>query len=177
MESTIKDSEEKLERAQKDYDEKIRTLKSDAQHNHQRLTERISSLEANIFELERKLVEQSSHTAHMSQELARSAEITALAVQDAREKEVSIFQHAICILKLDRAQKNLLLYPCQLQIARIKVVEENLEAARDGRLRAEKQLEAVQRNLSQIQEQNSSLIAELGEPQRKLALLHEVCQL
>ncbi|XP_034247960.1 leucine-rich repeat-containing protein 45-like [Thrips palmi] len=145
MESTIRDSEGKLERAQKDFDEKMRTYKSDAHHNHQRLTERITSLEANIFDLERKLSEQSSHAAHMSQELARSAEITALAVQEAREKEM----------------------------ARIKVVEENFEAARDGRLRAEKQLETVQHNLSQVQEQNSSLIAELGEPQRKLTLLHE----
>lgn len=145
MELAIRDHEGKYERAQKEFDERMSIFKTDAQRTQQRLTDRISSLEASIFDLERKLSEQSSHAAHMSQELARSAEITALAVQETKEKE----------------------------LARMKIVEENLEAARDGRLRAEKQLETVQRNMTLLQEQNNSLIAELGEPQRKLAQLHE----
>ncbi|KAK3928470.1 Leucine-rich repeat-containing protein 45 [Frankliniella fusca] len=145
MELSNKEHEGKYDRAQKEFDERMNSLKTDALRTQQRLTDRISSLEASIFDLERKLSEQSAHAAHMSQELARSSEITALAVQEAKEKEQ----------------------------ARIKIVEENLETARDGRLRAEKQLETVQRNMALLQEQNNSLIAELGEPQRKLAQLHE----
>ncbi|KAJ1527459.1 hypothetical protein ONE63_007434 [Megalurothrips usitatus] len=145
IDSASRDYEEKLERAQREFREKLGTFKSDAQHTHQRLTDRISTLESSIFDLERKLSEQSAQAALMSQELARSAETMAFAVHEAKEKE----------------------------LARIKIIEENLDAARDGRLRAEKQLETVQRSMALLQEQNNCLIAELGEPQRKMALLHE----
>lgn len=76
------------ERAQKDFDENIKSIKTDALRTQQRLTERISVLESSLFDLEKKLSEQSAQVAHMSQELARSAENTALAVQETKEKEV-----------------------------------------------------------------------------------------
>lgn len=60
-------------------------------------------------------------------------------------------------------------------MARIRVVEDSLETARDERLKTEKQLETAQRHINNLQEQNNALIAELGEPQRKIAQLHEVC--
>lgn len=94
IDSLIREYEGKFERAQKEFEEKIGAVKSDAQRSHQRFTERISSLESTIYDLERKLAEQSSQAAQMSQELARSAETTALAVQEAKAKEVS---DAFCV--------------------------------------------------------------------------------
>ena len=88
------DHELQSERALKDFNEKIKAIKTESLHTQQRLNERISVLESSIFDLEKKLSEQSAQAAHMSQELARSAEITALAVQEAKEKEVRSPQRA-----------------------------------------------------------------------------------
>ncbi|KAJ4444565.1 hypothetical protein ANN_06360 [Periplaneta americana] len=59
------------------------------------------------------------------------------------------------------------------EIARMAQYEEKINSLREEKTSLEKQLALSHSTMTQLQQQNSSLVAELGEPQRKLSQLHE----
>jgi len=60
-----------------------------------------------------------------------------------------------------------------MQIAKLNQYEEKINSLQEEKVSLEKQLSLSHSMMSQLQQQNSSLVAELGEPQRKLLQLHE----
>jgi len=60
-----------------------------------------------------------------------------------------------------------------MQIARLSQYEEKINSLQEEKVSLEKQLSLSHSTMTQLQQQNSSLVAELGEPQRKLLQLHE----
>jgi DNA repair exonuclease SbcCD ATPase subunit len=59
------------------------------------------------------------------------------------------------------------------EIAKLNQYEEKINSLQEEKVSLEKQLSLSHSMMSQLQQQNSSLVAELGEPQRKLLQLHE----
>lgn len=59
------------------------------------------------------------------------------------------------------------------QIAKLSQYEEKINSLQEEKISLEKQLALSHSTMTQLQQQNSSLVAELGEPQRKLLQLHE----
>jgi septal ring factor EnvC (AmiA/AmiB activator) len=60
-----------------------------------------------------------------------------------------------------------------MQIAKLSQYEEKISSLQEEKISLEKQLSLSHSTMTQLQQQNSSLVAELGEPQRKLLQLHE----
>ena len=60
-----------------------------------------------------------------------------------------------------------------MQIAKLSQYEEKINSLQEDKISLEKQLSLSHSTMTQLQQQNSSLVAELGEPQRKLLQLHE----
>jgi len=60
-----------------------------------------------------------------------------------------------------------------LQIAKLSQYEEKINSLQEEKVSLEKQLSLSHSMMIQLQQQNSSLVAELGEPQRKLLQLRE----
>jgi len=60
-----------------------------------------------------------------------------------------------------------------MQIAKLSQYEEKVNSLQEEKISLEKQLSLSHSTMTQLQQQNSSLVAELGEPQRKLLQLHE----
>jgi hypothetical protein len=60
-----------------------------------------------------------------------------------------------------------------VQIAKLSQYEEKINLLQEEKISLEKQLSLSHSTMTQLQQQNSSLVAELGEPQRKLLQLHE----
>ncbi|GFG31367.1 hypothetical protein Cfor_06093, partial [Coptotermes formosanus] len=59
------------------------------------------------------------------------------------------------------------------EIAKLSQYEEKINSLQEEKISLEKQLTLSHSTMTQLQQQNSSLVAELGEPQRKLLQLHE----
>jgi septal ring factor EnvC (AmiA/AmiB activator) len=60
-----------------------------------------------------------------------------------------------------------------VQIAKLSQYEEKINSLQEEKISLEKQLSLSHSTMTQLQQQNSSLVSELGEPQRKLLKLHE----
>jgi cytochrome c biogenesis protein ResB len=59
------------------------------------------------------------------------------------------------------------------QIAKVSQYEEKISSLREEKVSLEKQLALSHSTMTQLQHQNNALVAELGEPQRRLSQLHE----
>jgi predicted nucleic acid-binding Zn-ribbon protein len=60
-----------------------------------------------------------------------------------------------------------------MQILKLNQYEEKINSLREEKVSLEKQLALSHSAMTQLQQQNSSLVAEIGEPQRRLLKLHE----
>jgi septal ring factor EnvC (AmiA/AmiB activator) len=60
-----------------------------------------------------------------------------------------------------------------VQIAKLSQYQEKINSLQEEKITVEKQLSVSHSTMTQLQQQNSSLVAELGEPQRKLLQIHE----
>jgi hypothetical protein len=59
------------------------------------------------------------------------------------------------------------------QIAKLNQYEEKINSLREEKVSLEKQVALSHSTMTQLQQQNTVLVAELGEPQRRLSQLHE----